>query len=225
MLKELRIYDIGYFGNSHESIGIIIGLEPSNETITVLDITDPRNRKETSMHYEMFVATKNISDIAAAHNQKSIAKPTTTQTANAKIEVVKKTSGPTALDLINWLYTANQEYGSKDFPNRRQAILEELMNRVTTPGNKLCINELLTIKNSPVDIYNRVVTLVPDSPANAICKEIWVVRLSYINKSLTIHEATIRYEFNQKDSRYNFSGLTERDLPLTPNHGSHVHYH
>lgn len=222
MLNDLRIYDIGYFGPAHTNIGIVIGIHPKNETITLLDITDPKNRKETSIHFETFVPTKNISDLVAAVNTTAAANTTTTSASNAKIQVVRKAPVNDGKDLIKLLYTAKQDYDGRDTADRREQTLVELQRVIAEGPNSTSLNEVRMVINSNVDIINRILTIIPDQPESTVFKRIWVLRISMINKELIVHEASIRYDSARKTTRPLVTANSYPTANLTPNHSPGV---
>lgn len=196
--SDIRIMDIGYYGNSHEKIGIVLGIKKHD--ITVLNITDPQNRFQETIHRESFTAgNQNISDLVS-HVKYETCREIKRASIGTNIEVRRgdqilnrdKKCNSKYIDLIRSnLYKCKHIYFKNDNVHNRNNNLDNLIKDIWETNN-LDINEdFEKLFIEEVNFWNKIIKLYTKRILNNI--KVWTLCVSYNDGIYTLHELGYQY--------------------------------
>lgn len=189
MKSEKQLFDMGYFGDSHSKYGIILYIDDSANTLTVMDITNPLEKNVVNIHDEEFVTVRNLKDEAnLAAEQASmlqlVNKPGSCITA---VKVVTKYNYAQALLTAKQTYSLEVTNANPRYVEQREQILLTLAN--IAEYDRECMSGLDKLINSEFDYNHRILTITP-SKGN----QIFHITLSIIGKEIIVHNASVRYD-------------------------------
>ena len=191
MHESVQQFDMGYFGDAHESYGIVLFIDTKQDVLHVLDITDRKNKKTIMIHRDSFVHVRNLKDMAIELEQEHCSVQANKKwiAANfvAEVKVIPKRN------IGEILYNAKQTY-TKDViranPSYKEQREQIILNLITMAEyERECLAEVEQLIDSQFDYNHRIVTIKP-SKSN----QVFHLTLSVIGKDIIIHNASIRYD-------------------------------
>lgn len=203
MLKsEVRILDMGYYGNSHEKVGIVLGVK--KHVIIVLNITDPKNRYQETIHRESFTAgNQNLSDCVSTVKYETCSEVKRASIGNVEIKrrnqsyCLDKTVNSKYIDLIrSKLYRCKHVYINADTQLSRSNNLDSLIKDIWESEQNIVNADFEKLFLGEVNYWNKFVKL---STINTFTyNKVWTLCVSYNEGVYTLHQLGYQYVATNK---------------------------
>jgi len=191
MNTEKQVFDMGYFGPNHSKYGIILHIDDAQNTMTLLDITNPLLKEQVVVHIDDFVCVKNLKDMALAVEQNICNQQMLNKMSGSpcikEVRVVTKTNYALVLYNAKQTYSKDVVNANPNYRDQRESILRTLLD-ISQYDNE-CMSELGRLLRSDFDYNHRILTITPSKGTQT-----FHITLSIIGKEIIVHNTSVRYD-------------------------------
>lgn len=191
MSTEKQVFDIGYFGPNHSKYGVVLHIDDTEQSMVLLDITNPLNKEEVVVPIDDFVCVKNLKDMANAVKEsicnRQVLSKMSSSSCIKEVRVVAKTNYAMALYNAKQTYSTDVVNANPNYRDQREGILRTLLD-ISQYDNE-CMSELGRLLNSNFDYNHRILTISPSKGTQT-----YHITLSIIGKEIIVHNTSVRYD-------------------------------
>lgn len=191
MSTEKQVFDMGYFGPNHSKYGIVLHIDATEKSMTLLDITNPLSKEEVVVPIDDFVCVKNLKDMANAVEQNICNQQMLSKMSGSPcikdVRVVTKTNYALALYNAKQTYSKDVVNANPNYRDQRESILRTLLD-ISQYDNE-CMSDLGRLLRSDFDYNHRILTITPSKGTQT-----FHITLSIIGKEIIVHNTSVRYD-------------------------------